>query len=539
MKKTLSITLCGAALAGLLSAGCGNSDAFVFTNPPNPIQPQPALPVAVDDAFAALGNATVNYAAAQGVLVNDTLNGAVISAFEAVGSEGGTLTLNADGSLTYNPVFGFVGTETFDYTLSNPDGDSTATITFTSTAKAFFVNNQAAAGGDGSQSAPFQDLASGLMAAGAGDTVFVYGGDGTPIAGPINLPIGVNLIGQGNGLVAAQQIEPAGQAPRIDDGLNLLGNNTVSGFVFGGTDGINADTVSNVTITNNSFEVSSKRVHNVELHDVSGSVVCSANTFFCQNDNRGINANLADVTTNVTFNDNQFSLTGDMDTDEALGLQVTGTSNCQADISGNTVTGSGISNSSQNFDYGIEVDTRDNAQLQAIFNNNTITGISGFAYQLDSTDTSSYSWAMDQNMLSDCENGFFEMDIVQMSTMQAVLTNSSLDGATDSGLDAGANADSRLFLAVRDTVIQNVEDYCLLLDPSDNGVVCLELTGCTLNSTLQQLFFDSTGTVNVERLDAGTGGPLESVNTFVGGIDIRTGGAVTVNAVNPGTCGLP
>lgn len=71
-----------------LLVGCGNSDSFVFTNPSTPNQPAipaPAQPVAVDDAFNALGNATVNFTAANGVLTNDTVNGATISEFDAVG----------------------------------------------------------------------------------------------------------------------------------------------------------------------------------------------------------------------------------------------------------------------------------------------------------------------------------------------------------------------------------------------------------------------------------------------------------------------
>src|ERR1700688_2973938 len=116
-------------------------------------------PVAVDDSYTA-GFQTPLAQAAPGVLANDTLNGAAIVSYGATtGSEqttigaatptsaGGSIMLNADGSLTYAPPTGFKGDDTFKYVLQNGIGSSTATvtisvgkadqtITFTSTAPA-------------------------------------------------------------------------------------------------------------------------------------------------------------------------------------------------------------------------------------------------------------------------------------------------------------------------------------------------------------------------------------------------------------------
>ena len=73
-----------AMIASLLASGCGDSENFVFTNTgTTPLTPiVPAAPVAANDAYNALGNATVTYSAANGVLVNDTVNSAVISSFD-------------------------------------------------------------------------------------------------------------------------------------------------------------------------------------------------------------------------------------------------------------------------------------------------------------------------------------------------------------------------------------------------------------------------------------------------------------------------
>jgi len=64
---------------------------------------------------------------APGVLQNDTLNGASISAYDATTSDGGSVTLNADGSFSYSPPQSFEG-DSFTYTLTNGSGNSTASV---------------------------------------------------------------------------------------------------------------------------------------------------------------------------------------------------------------------------------------------------------------------------------------------------------------------------------------------------------------------------------------------------------------------------
>src|SRR5262249_55861063 len=98
-------------------------------------------PVAVDDSYSTTLNTALNQPA-PGVLGNDTLNGAAIKSYGAttggeqttIGaatptSQGGSITLNADGSFSYTPPSGFVGDDTFKYVIQNPDGSSTATVT--------------------------------------------------------------------------------------------------------------------------------------------------------------------------------------------------------------------------------------------------------------------------------------------------------------------------------------------------------------------------------------------------------------------------
>jgi VCBS repeat-containing protein len=93
-----------------------------------------APPVANADSYI------VTSVPAPGVLGNDTTNGAPIVSYGINGTEqttigsstptsqGGTVVLNADGSLTYTPAGGFTGTDTFKYKLTNFAGSSTATV---------------------------------------------------------------------------------------------------------------------------------------------------------------------------------------------------------------------------------------------------------------------------------------------------------------------------------------------------------------------------------------------------------------------------
>ena len=84
-------------------------------------------PTAAADHYVTPIGAKLTVGAANGVLANDTRNGATIVAH--TNPTHGTLALAGDGSFTYNPTRWFIGIDTFTYTLHNPAGSSTATVT--------------------------------------------------------------------------------------------------------------------------------------------------------------------------------------------------------------------------------------------------------------------------------------------------------------------------------------------------------------------------------------------------------------------------
>ncbi len=92
-------------------------------------------PVANNDSIETQQGGTLTVTAANGVLVNDTdVDNDALTAAIVAQPGSGSVTLNSDGSFTYEPNASFIGTDTFSYTAS--DGRLTsnvATVTVTVT----------------------------------------------------------------------------------------------------------------------------------------------------------------------------------------------------------------------------------------------------------------------------------------------------------------------------------------------------------------------------------------------------------------------
>ncbi len=99
-------------------------------------------PMAVNDAYTTVANATLTVPAATGVLANDTLGTPAATITTSTQPTHGSVMLNtSDGSFVYTPTSGYVGTDSFTYTLSNGigtfgTGSSTGTVSLTVTAAA-------------------------------------------------------------------------------------------------------------------------------------------------------------------------------------------------------------------------------------------------------------------------------------------------------------------------------------------------------------------------------------------------------------------
>jgi Bacterial Ig domain/Calx-beta domain len=221
-----------------------------------------ATPVAVNDTYAATGNVRISVAA-PGVLGNDFtgLPNATITAPPTTSANGGDVTINADGSFTYNPPAGFEGTDTFTYTLTNSEGSNSATVTVNVSGMIWFISNNAAActtlaAGCGRLTNPFSSLSAfASLNNGSGnnpapnDNIFVYE-SAIDYVGPVTLLNGQRFIGQDatSSLSAITGLTPpAGSDPlpatnsanativniTTGNAITVASNNTLVGFTGG------------------------------------------------------------------------------------------------------------------------------------------------------------------------------------------------------------------------------------------------------------------------------------------------------------------
>ena len=171
------------------------------------------------DDYDALGNVGITVPAASGVLIGDVGDLITVTGNTAPTSSG-VAVVAADGSFTYTSGAGFSGGDSFTYTVGNGFGNSAAcTVEVTVANTIWFIDNQAAGGGDGTLVAPFDSLLAFSTTAtdAVGDVIFLDEGDGTST----DYDTGVTLldsqlfIGQGVDLATAAGLTP----PTFSDAL--------------------------------------------------------------------------------------------------------------------------------------------------------------------------------------------------------------------------------------------------------------------------------------------------------------------------------
>lgn len=262
-------------------------------------------PVAAADAQSAVGNTKLvvqttrpaephRFVASGSVLGNDTdPEGDTLTVTgPSTTTQGGTLSLNADGSFVYLPPVGFTGVDTFVYTVSDGQGSgnspntATATETITVANRVWYVNNAGAAG-DGRSNSPFNTLASVSTAGdpdGTGDYIFLFQGSGN-YGGGLVLETDERLIGQPEGLVVGADtlFAPSGTNPVITNagggGITLANNNTIRRVNVTGTSGagISGSAITTADIGPNSTISSSTGAGFSLFGSASGNVLMGAN----------------------------------------------------------------------------------------------------------------------------------------------------------------------------------------------------------------------------------------------------------------------
>jgi cytochrome oxidase Cu insertion factor (SCO1/SenC/PrrC family) len=159
----------------------------------------------------------------------------------------GHVTVNTSGEFSYTPNAGYIGTDTFNYQVSdqNPGtpGLDTGTVTVNvATPKVWYVNADAATDGDGTSAHPFSNLSHFAGAGGvdgAGDTIFLYNTTTNHYTGGLTLENNEKLIGQSQGLTvngtALEAATGSNSSTIIEGGVVLGSGDTISGVTLGNT----------------------------------------------------------------------------------------------------------------------------------------------------------------------------------------------------------------------------------------------------------------------------------------------------------------
>lgn len=112
----------------VINTPLGESNTAVVTITVNPIND---APVANDDTYSTQVDTQLNVSTVNGVLANDIEVDPADTLTATVNTDvtNGTLTLNSDGSFTYTPNAGYIGSDSFTYDVSDGTVIDTATVT--------------------------------------------------------------------------------------------------------------------------------------------------------------------------------------------------------------------------------------------------------------------------------------------------------------------------------------------------------------------------------------------------------------------------
>lgn len=332
-------------------------------------------PLALPDAYTCTGNVGISVAAASGLLANDfddSPAGLTATAVtNAATTQGGSITIAANGSFTYTPPAGFTGSDTYAYTLNdgNPVSGVTATdmgtVTFAVSNMIWFVDNTGGgSGGTGTLSNPFKTLGDFNASSGplAGHLVFIRH-TGTNYGGGIVLKNTMTVFGSGHtGGANLADVLPFSLAPNSSalpaingtrpiitnssgDGVTLASGNTLRGFDVGacsdfGMENSGTNTVGNLVVS----EVSINNTTGGGF-DVSHGSGASMNAVFTSISSSG--------------GTNGINLTNCAGTFTVNGGTITNPTGTGVLISGGSVTVSCAAAISDNTGFAVDVDDHD------------------------------------------------------------------------------------------------------------------------------------------------------------------------------------
>jgi hypothetical protein len=470
---------------------------------------------------------------------------------QTINNTSGTLIIEADGDFTYLPTAGFTGNAVFSYTLNDndPSGNLTDTGTVTievAAPKVWYVDDSAAAGGDGTSDSPFDLLADVSGAAGAdqaGDIIYLFEGN---YAGGITLLDNQTLWGAGTALtVNGTTLAAAGTDPVISNaagsGVTVEQGNTLTGFTVGNTTGFDiANTaaasvgtlnVSNVTLNGSGglFRADAGGTLNVQLDSATTSNAGATGILLSNVDNSSFS-----VTGVTTINDattDGISVADSQNSTFTFGGLVT-ILNDAASANGDGVdlqnNNAPPTDSTFNFSGGVDITVNGNnafgfrAQSSGTVNisdpggvTTQITSNNGTALLINPTTLNATFDSITSTRDSGNNGG------ISLSGMSGSLTIGTvdLDGQDGDGIDITNSAGS---------VTINGGSIGATNDPAGIGV---DVNGGTGNVTIGATITDLTAAGDVVEVTGRTGGTVD----FNGLITSTNGGGIDINTNTGGT----
>ncbi|MDV3348309.1 cadherin domain-containing protein [Leptothoe sp. LEGE 181152] len=412
------------------------------------------------------GNEVASVTSATSLLTGATdANGDTLSVLEETKTttEGGSVTINADGSFFYTPEAGDASVaDTFTFTvLDGNGGSSTATATINvSSDRIWYVDDDAAAGGDGTSGNPFNSLvpintggsSDGLD--GAGDTIYVLDGS------------------YGSGIT-------------LENGQSLLGQTT--DLVVGGTTLISGANANRPTITGDIGLASSNTVQGIDVDgDITGSNVGSLTLEDVVFSNNGSNLAITNNTAGATLNilNNTLTPVNPTGTNLTRFLIDNNANNAIVNITGNTIdrgtssgadvlrlenSGDGVTATISNNDIDADTGTLGAGSgievinfagvLDVLVDNNTVDGTGNFHILIDSENNGTINATVTNNSVpsaiapSIANNASLALNAEDNATLNISVTGNNMqsdNGTTGTGnlpfeadiffIDSGANA---------------------------------------------------------------------------------------------------
>jgi hypothetical protein len=503
---------------------------------PGSIQTQP---VTVSDTYTASGNIQIARTGATGLLANDvdpdTGNNTGLTVSKVQGAGGnvgvatdttavgrgsvkGSVTVQTDGSFTYEPPPGFNGADTFTYEVTDGTNTDSSTVTINITGMVWFISNNGGGLNRGTFSNPFTSIAAFNTANAASgvapdpknaDFIALRTGTGTYTeADGVNLRAQQKLIGEGVAFNTAFTADAnsssayttfagaAGTSPNIvttaGNGIDLSTDNTVRGLNVGNTPGF---------FKINGTAVGSPTINTVDLTGTGGALNVSTSGTFASNVTFGI----FESTSSPGANLNLVGVTG------TLGITSAGTGLSGSNAASNAVN---VSGGTVSFTYSGNVTKANAGALVNIvgghntgtitFQTGTLSATSGTGFQFDNAD-GTYNF----NGTNTMNGGDAGIDILNGSGGSFTFSASStITSPTGFGFNVGS-APGTPTVTYSGTITDNT-----------TGQVAVIVNGTTGGSV-------SIATVNTSTVAGGTGNLGVSIN--------NANGNVTFTNLNLGT----